>query len=262
MREELEDFIVDLYTRGDSLRTIGRKIGRSHLFVWKILKSNSIVLRSRGWNKCNFSRRYFRDYTHESSYWMGFIAADGHVNVKRERVELKIHSRDIDRLISFRRVLNGDFPVYRFKTRPHVGVQIYSKESVSDLIQKGIGVKSPDLQPPIGIPEDCVRHFIRGYFDGDGSISFSKSPNGRLRPTFQITGSKSLLEWMKEKLSEQAGVYLSIHARQGEGCWVLKHGSRRSLIKMRDYFYDSVDESLYMKRKKEKFDMILCSAKR
>ena len=254
MKEEIEK-IIRAYEQGYSLRAVGRKIGRSHLFVWKILKKfNPDILRPpRLWHKFSFAHRYFRDWTPENSYWMGFIDADGHVNVKRARVEVKLHGRDIDRLVALRNAVNGNFPIYQFKTRPQAGILMVSKEMVNDLIQKGIGVKSPCLKPPIGIPEDCVRHFIRGYFDGDGSISLSWSSNGVLRPLFQILGSKCCLEWMNGKLIEQAGVKSSINIRFREGCWALGIGSRRSLIKIRDYFYDNVDESLFMKRKKEKF---------
>ncbi len=257
MTKEIEDIIVSLYKQGNSLRTIGKKTGHSHLFVWKILKSNSIVLRSRGWHKCSFTYQYFRDYTRENSYWMGFIAADGHVNVKRDRIELKIHSRDVDRLIAFRSALNGDLPIYRFKTRPHVGIIICSKEMVSDLVEKGVGPKAYALRVPAGIPDVCVRHFIRGCFDGDGSISLIRCGNRRPRPLFQILGSEHLLKWIKMKLMEQAQVNSFVRIRSEDGCWALRAESWRSLSKLRDYFYSDVVEQLYMKRKKEKFDFIL-----
>ena len=249
--------IVKAYEESRSLRAVGKKIGRSHCYVWKIIKKSNpgILRRPRSSRRYHFVDGYFNDYTEENSYWMGFISADGHVGVKRGRIEIKIHSKDVDRLIAFRNVVKGDFPIYRYNTRPHVSVVMFSREMIDDLTEKRIGPKAPALRIPLNIPDTCVRHFIRGCFDGDGSISLSRAPNGSLRPTFQILGSKCLLEWMSKKLVGQAGVESSINVRLMEGCWALCIGSRRSLIKIKNYFYDNVDESLCMKRKKEKFGL-------
>jgi hypothetical protein len=249
--------IVKAYEESRSLRAVGKKIGRSHCYVWKIIKkSNPSILRlPRSSRRYHFIDDYFSEYTEENSYWMGFISADGHVGVKRGRIEIKLHSKDVDRLIAFRNVVKGDFPIYRYNTRPHVSVVMFSRKMINDLTEKGIGPKASALRIPLDIPDTCARHFIRGCFDGDGSISLSRAPNGSLRPTFQILGSKCLLEWMSKKLVGQAGVESSINVRLMEGCWALCIGSRCSLIKIKHYFYDNVDESLCMKRKKEKFEL-------
>jgi len=252
--------IINAYEQGRSLRTIGKDICRSHSFVWKILKTfNPDILRPpRLHRRYSYDFHYFRNYTPENSYWMGFIDADGHVDTKRGRVELKLHCRDVDRLIALRDSVSGNFPIYQFRTRPFAGILMFSRDMVSDLVQKNIGVKSPDLKPPRGIPENYVRHFIRGYFEGDGSISLGHRPNGGLNPIFGILGSQRLLKWMKEKLIVQAGVKSRMKISPREGCWALKLGSCNSLIKIRNYFYSDVDVSLCMKRKKEKLDRI-CS---
>lgn len=250
--DEIERKIIEDYKQGHSLRTIGKIINRSHIHVWNIIKKiNPDILRPpRLWRKYHFTHRYFKDYTSENSYWMGFLDADGYIDLARNRIELKIHSRDIDRLTALRVCVNGDFPIYRYKTRPHVGISMFSKEMVNDLIEKGIGLKSLKLEPPVGIPDDFVRHFIRGYFDGDGSISLGACNSRRLKPSFQIVGPKPLLAWVKERLIEQAGVDSSIGIRFGGGSWRLRIENQRSLAKIRHYFYDNVDESLFMKRKK------------
>lgn len=252
---EMERAIVKAYKESYSLRAVGRKIDRSHYYVWKIIKKSdpNILRLPRSSRRYRFADGYFKDYTEENSYWMGLISADGYVDVVRGRIELKLHSKDVDRLVALRNAVKGNFPVYQYNTRPHVSIVMFSREMVGDLIKKGVGLKSSGLKPLISIPEDCAKHFIRGYFDGDGSISLSWTPNGRLRPLFQILGSKCLLEWMNRKLIEQAGVKSSINIRLRERCWALGIGSRRSLIKIRHYFYDDVEESLCMMRKKDKF---------
>lgn len=255
VESEIENEILNAYEGGLSLRAVAKKMGCSHLHVWKTMKKfrPNALRPQRNPRKYHFIDDYFSEYTEENSYWMGFISADGHVGVKRGRIEIKIHSKDIDRLIAFRNVIKGDFPIYRYNTRPHVSVVMFSRKMVNDLTEKGIGPKASASRIPINIPDTCVRHFIRGCFDGDGTISLSWISNGRLRPLFQILGSKCLVEWINGKLIEQSDVKSSINIRPHVGCWALGIGSRRSLIKIKHYFYDNVDASLCMKRKKDKF---------
>jgi len=258
VESEIEKEIISAYESGSSLRAVAKKMDCSHLHVWKTMKKfrPNALRPQRKPRKYQFIDDYFSDYTEENSYWMGFISADGHVGIKRGRIEIKLHAKDVDRLIAFRNALNGDFPIYRYNTRPHVSVVMFSRKIVNDLIEKEIGPKASTSRIPLNIPDTCARHFIRGCFDGDGSITLSRTPNGSLRPTFQILGSKCLLEWISEKLVGQAGVKSSINIRFKEGCWALCIGSRRSLIKIKHYFYDNVAEFLYMNRKKEKLDRI------
>lgn len=255
--EEDAERILRSYIEGYSLRAIGREIGKSHVYVWEMIKKvNPSIMRPPLWHKFRFNHEYFRDYTPENSYWMGFIDADGHVNTKRGRLELKIHCRDVDRLNAFRKSVSRNFPIYHFRTRPQVGIQMISREIVNDLVQKNIGVKSPNLEPPIGIAEDCVRHFLRGYFEGDGSVSLAIRPNGGLNPIFEIIGSRYLLEWMKAKLIQQANLQSRMSICGREGCYVFKIGSFSSIAKIAHYFYDNVDENLFMARKKAKLEKI------
>lgn len=257
VESEIEKEILNAYEDGLSLRAVAKKMGCSHIHVWKTMKKlrPNVLRPQRNPRKYHFIDDYFSDYTEENSYWMGFISADGHVGVKRGRIEIKIHSKDIDRLIAFRNALNGDFPIYRYNTRPHVSVVMFSRKMVNDLIEKEIGPKASALRIPLNIPDTCARHFIRGCFDGDGSISLVQNVNGRSRPLFQIIGTEHPMKWIQAKLIEQAQVNSHVRLRSGDGCWALRIESWGYLPKLRDYLYNDVAEPLYMKRKKEKFEL-------
>lgn len=57
--------------------------------------------------------------------------------------------------------------------------------------------------PSINIFKDSllIKHFIRGYFDGDGSLSFYKNIKS-VSPNISILGTKEFLE----KLSDILGI--------------------------------------------------------
>ena len=54
---------------------------------------------------------------------------------------------------------------------------------------KSLILTFPDINV---VSEDLVRHFIRGYFDGDGCLSFNK--NKYCTPNISILGTKQFLE--------------------------------------------------------------------
>jgi deoxyuridine 5'-triphosphate nucleotidohydrolase len=57
------------------------------------------------------------------------------------------------------------------------------------------------LPAPIGIPDELVSHFIRGFFDGDGSVS-NPNINKKNYPIVTIaTESDGLREWIVSKIN-------------------------------------------------------------
>ena len=81
--------------------------------------------------------------------------------------------------------------------------------------KKSLVLKFPTTEQ---VPENLVRHFIRGYFDGDGSITTCHGKKWNIK----ICGTKELLEGIllnivgqikciyKEKRNEKNNYYLSI----------------------------------------------------
>jgi len=68
----------------------------------------------------------------------------------------------------------------------------------SDLIDKGVTPrKSLTLKPPVGIPERLTRHWIRGYFDGDGCVHFREK---RRRLVIIISGTNYVLSFIQNSL--------------------------------------------------------------
>ena len=55
--------------------------------------------------------------------------------------------------------------------------------------------KSFILRRP-NIEEGLIRHFVRGYFDGDGCVSFNKELDNYI---YTILGTKDILSFIQEK---------------------------------------------------------------
>lgn len=117
--------------------------------------------------------------TEEKAYWLGFLLADGSIDLNEYRISLEISGVDINHLKKLKLFLDCD---YNIRTRDRKGhlmssLRVSSKKMVTDLISKGFRTnKTYEMKSIIEeIPEDLRRHFFRGLFDGDGGLSAPKA---------------------------------------------------------------------------------------
>lgn len=99
--------------------------------------------------------------------------------------------------------------------------------------------------------------YIRGYFDGDGSIYEIKKQN---RLFFDIEGaSKEVIYWIRDELVNHYGIYINEiqtdTLKSGVVMYRLKIGSIQELKKLYNLLY--ADNNLALQRKKEKFTSLL-----
>ena len=112
--------------------------------------------------------------TEEKAYWLGFLYADGSVGSKEDKVELGLAEKDYHHLEKFKNFIGLPNKIsYRESTKSY-RYSFRSKSCKQDLISQGcIPKKSLILKFPTEeqVPRELIRHFIRGYFDGDGWFS-------------------------------------------------------------------------------------------
>jgi len=196
-----ETVICERYVNGESSRDISRTMeGVSEEKVVSILKRNGIERRkgspiSRRYT-CN--ERFFEVIdTEEKAYWLGFLAADGSVDEKKRSVIFGLHAKDTDTVCAFRNAISATNPVatYGGEKNRHSKIVIVSEIMVNDLRKHGLiaplsfGIQWPDLHP------DLMRHFLRGYSDGDGTFhSGARLNRPSLAHAFSIVGPRTFME--------------------------------------------------------------------
>lgn len=175
--------IIDLYNKGNSIRTISDKLKINRHTISRELKQRGIDIKRK---KYTSQEDIFEVIdTEEKAYWLGFLYADGYISKLNDNVQLIIQNRDYDHLCKFKEFCKSDHPI---KYTEHVrdtgyivkanSISIYSKKMHSDLINKGCYVcKTPMIKFPTEkqVPHEMMRHFIRGYMDGDGTIGIDKT---------------------------------------------------------------------------------------
>ena len=113
----------------------------------------------------------------EKAYFLGFLMADGYNNETRYSVRLCLKEEDVCVLESLKNILypNNDKPIGYIKRKDGFNLNyldICNKHISKTLANLGmIQAKTFKLQYP-NISNTMNKHFIRGYFDGDGCINF------------------------------------------------------------------------------------------
>jgi len=172
-----------------SYSEIGKDIGRTRSAVLSKLNKMGYKLPE----KYSYDSDFFEKIdTEEKAYWLGFFYADGYVNITKQKkqtgheVGLELKKSDIGHLKKFNKSINGNFkPIIRTR-KPTTfvkkfidtcSIRIYSKKMVYDLINAGVTQrKTFTIEFPF-IEDYLVRHFIRGFFDGDGSLWIDNTRN-------------------------------------------------------------------------------------
>jgi intein/homing endonuclease len=152
--------------------------------IYKILKRNGRehLIPNK---KYQVNENYFEKIDNEEkAYWLGFLYADGNVrliNGRSGQLKLKLKQSDKKHIEKFNECLNSNYPINdgmeivksndrEYKCHFSV-VNIYNTKLVKDLFNIGcMNNKTYKLKFPTFLDNTLIRHFIRGYFDGDGCI--------------------------------------------------------------------------------------------
>lgn len=117
---------------------------------------------------------YFEKWSHDMAYVLGFIVADGNIHDHGYAVQIDVSPKDIAVLEFIRDQITPDYVI---KTSGRgTEVRWYPSSSVlkQSLMKHGvIPRKTGKERVPPSLPSKYFWDFVRGYFDGDGSVGVS-----------------------------------------------------------------------------------------
>jgi hypothetical protein len=185
--------------------------------------------------KYNLNENFFDVLNEKSTYWLGFLYADGYVRMKDGKsgqIKLKLKDTDISHIEKFLKDLECEKPIkcgIDGKSK-FCQVSVYSNIMVKKLLELGcVQNKTQKIRLP-NISLDLMNHFIRGYFDGDGSISKVKNrPNSF---NVSICSNKSFNDDVLSLLGFGT-------AYKYENYSVIKINKIMDIINFRDYIYSN-----------------------
>ena len=189
----LYQLAIEDYLKSDSSTAASaNKYGVKNQSLTKYLKDLNLYDESRkGVNKKAYNEHFFDVIdTEEKAYWLGFIFADGYIyssplDTSKKRIdwnfELCTKGDDKEHMEKFAKAIgyNKELHVTKADKYGHTRCRVcLSSEilwrqlnSLGCTPRKSLTLKFPDED--IFKSKDLIRHFIRGYFDGDGCISYA-----------------------------------------------------------------------------------------
>ena len=183
-----EQEIIKLYNDGYGTMELAKRYNIHRSTVQSALKRNGIALRKR--TPSHYDVHFFDEYNENSCYWAGFIAADGYVRSDRAAVTIHLSSVDYEHLLKLAKLTNYEGNVKFNQNECYI---TFAGKWFQESLDKNFNIrpnKTFDVVISDKIPKDMVKHFIRGYFDGDGSVTHTDS---YLRINF-TSGSETMLE--------------------------------------------------------------------
>lgn len=256
MNVKLYEEGLQMYLKGcQSLTQIAKTLGISRGRLGYYIKAQGYEIINRQ-NSSNIRSNIFHKIdTEEKAYWLGFLYADGYVQkentYKNHNVELGLQAQDLCHLEKFKKFLNTRNKICYKEQTNSFKITINNKQLHSDLIQAGcVPNKSQVISFPSEevVPSELIRHFVRGYVDGDGWIGQKKQKNsvvGRLGIT---SGSVEMLEQIVEKCGWSHTKIIK-DERTTSTYNIL--WSNKNVINMLEFLYK--DANIYLERKYNKY---------
>lgn len=196
---EIKQQIAERYADGETLVSLAVRFGVARGTVHNITIAAGV---NRACRVHHFNERYFAEIdSEEKAYWLGFLYADG--NVWKNTVGIALSAVDLDHLSKVTTAIEAKVaPRYRESNDSWV-VKFNSCIMVNDLAQWGlVPAKSHIIKTP-AVSNGLLRHFYRGYFDGDGWISCRK--RSKTWSVGVVSGSRDFVEDIRGWLGGQIG---------------------------------------------------------
>lgn len=247
--------IINEYNSGISTVFLGKKysVKSSTIVTW--LKRCGIKVRTRE-NKLlyKYDTSYFDEInTERKAYFLGFIVADG---CNHKGLSFLVERQDEYILKELLKDMNSIVKIQRNKgqnnNKDTSKIKIQSKPMADVLCKWGVVPRKAHETCFPNIEERFYSHFIRGLFDGDGSITVDKHSKQK---RFRIAGHIVLIQRVQEILIDKCNLNKTkletISKRKGTTI-VLHYVGNNQIKRIYEYLYK--DATIYLTRKFEKFN--------
>ncbi|MBI2523150.1 hypothetical protein HYW19_02050 [Candidatus Woesearchaeota archaeon] len=201
------------------------------------------------------NHHFFKKWSEEMAYILGFIAADGCIAKNRSSYKLyfSIHEKDKDLLEKIRKILAPKNKVSYYKKERMYHFSFASTEMYNDLMKLGVTIRKTFTIMPPKIPKEYLRHYLRGLFDGDGCIHiFKRKDCVRTLPSVSLVGNINMVNYVRKVFNNLTNSKLKaykITAKYGNIMGKLNYTCKNA-VKILDFLYKN--SNIYLDRKYKK----------
>jgi len=254
------DHIMNLYIEGVSISNLSKKYSMpSTRKFTKIAKERGILRlynNSSGWRDYDQNIFNFID-TPQKAYWLGFLYADG--NVRNNTLALWLKGSDeqhIKKFADFLKITHNYIIKDEYKKKyPQVGLYIKSPNISDNLLKFGCPPrKSFILTYPEWLDKDLHSHFIRGYFEGDGCLTYG-SKDIRRDWGWSLVGTKEMCEGIKNIIEKELNITTNISyiSKTQNNTYNLQKAGNEVILKILEWLYKDAEENIRLDRKYKRY---------
>lgn len=261
--------IKEKYLEGETIEEITDKYFKDKYCSGEI----NMVLRKLGITRPNgiqakINHDYFENIDSEhKAYWLGFIYADGSITKKayekgsytyRLRMELMFEDKyileqmalDLESNLKPKEYYNDTSSFEGYNKPKHTAyIMFSSKKMGEDLVKLGVVPnKTLILKSLPSIPDNLMKHFIRGYFDGDGSVYLTK--DNTIKTAFY--GTHDFINSIQDFLIKELDLTKKKITDQKEANVSFVGMAKQESEKLYHYMYD--EATIFLNRKYEKYN--------
>lgn len=201
---------------------------------------------------------YFKQWSKDMAYILGLIAADGNVILNPKVLTIVLHRQDRYMLDLIKEKMELERPISSRKSNCDA-LTVRCGTIVDDLINLGIIPKKSLTLEWIDVPTQYLKDFIRGYMDGDGSVSYYiRKDRNELILEVSMLGTEKFLHGMSVAINREIGLKVMktskpkgfINGKEFRNISKIKY-SGSTACKLLDWLYE--DSELFLRRKKDKY---------
>lgn len=248
--------LYDQYGSGNAIaKAIG--IDPKTAYTW-IAKHGITTKGTQGARKHHYNYRYFDHIdTEEKAYWLGFLLADGCVyqgsGGNSHRLQINLQGADYHHLEKFQEAIGSSYKIQRktVKGSDVAILKVNSTQMCEDLMKHGVVPRKTLVGVFPDVEELLYHHLIRGFFDGDGSFTTSRSGSVHIK----FAGGRDMLTQVQTffaKHSVPAHFYDISYSKAVS----LETGGRHQVKRALDAMYH--DATVYLDRKFDKYQSYIC----
>lgn len=210
---------------------------------------------------------YFDKIDNEhKAYWLGFMLADGYLVNSGHATEsfgMTLDIKDKYILKQLQKDLETDYPIHEYESHNAFDGKTFISNNCKIIIKsKRIFARLKELGfctdkshnayiPEDSIPPELLHHFVRGYFDGDGSLA--KSGGKYHTYDFKLVGTYEVIHRVMEILGKNVKLTQRFPERDNNN-WQLNLCGDKQVFQICQWMYDGA--TIYLERKFERYQIL------
>lgn len=246
------------YVKNKSQQQLADELGVSQWVISQRMKKAKWIAKDKtrkivGCRKYTLNEGALRKITPKVAWVLEWYLADGSIGSNNNAVVLGVNDKDCDILHKMKEFFEYSGPILnkttKIKNKTHIGkvLQICSKQIRSDFIHYGICPRKTSNEKYLKCinTEKLDRCFIRGIFEGDGTLADYKSG----QRIFQIVGTYELLTQIQKRLMRYLGVRKTKFHCQNKDAnhYMMRYSGKYQVLKIAKWIYQ--DSQFNLNRK-------------